>query len=415
MRWLFTSWGSRGDLHPFLALGRGLIARGHAVTLVGHPEWREETELAGLGFSATDEPPRGNILRDHPRILSSRWGGVPSLHALTREIIAPGFPPLMAALRREAAAHDVLVAHHFVFPAAVVAELAGLPWATVTLAPGVVPSAYSLPGAQFGRAGKGPFARIRNRFIWRAGKWCTRQMVDPVVNRLRNEHGLGPIRDAVFEAHSPRLNLQLYSRHFAPPPPDWTGEKRQADFCFYDPPGTALSPEIEMFLQDGDATVLFTLGSTAVKNPGAFYQIAVDMCRRTGVRGLLLIGAEENRPARLPSGVLAVNYAPYGLLMPRVRAVVHQCGIGTLAQTLRAGLPSVAVPFAFDQPNNARRLEELGVAELMLPRERQERRMTQALEDLLAGPAPRRARDLGEAIRAEDGVGQACAILEETF
>jgi rhamnosyltransferase subunit B len=415
MRWLFTSWGSRGDLHPFLALGRGLIARGHAVTLVGHPEWREETEQAGLRFSATDEPPRGNILRDHPRILSSRWGGIPSLHALTREIIAPGFPPLMAALRREAAAHDVLVAHHFVFPAAVVAELAGLPWATVTLAPGVVPSAYSLPGAQFGRAGKGPLARMRNRVIWRAGKWCTRQMVDPVVNRLRNEHGLRPIRDAVFEAHSPRLNLQLYSRHFAAPPPDWTGEKRQAGFCFYDPPGPVLPPEVERFLQDGEAPVLFTLGSTAVKNPGTFYQIAVDVCQRLGVRGLLLIGAEENRPARLPSGVLAVNYAPYGLLMPRVRAVVHQCGIGTLAQSLRAGLPSVAVPFAFDQPNNARRLEELGVAELVLPRARQERRMIQALEDLLAGPASLRARDLGAAIRAEDGVGQACAILEETF
>ena len=65
--------------------------------------------------------------------------------------------------------------------------------------------------------------------------------------------------------------------------------------------------------------------------------------------------------------MLATSYAPYGLLMPHVRAVVHQCGIGTLSHTLRAGVPSVACPFAFDQPNNARRLEELGVAELVLP------------------------------------------------
>ena len=313
MRWLLSSWGSRGDLHPFLALGRGLIARGHEVTLVGHPEWKEETQAAGLRFAATNEPPRGNILLDHPQILSSRWGGIPSLHALTREIIAPGFAPLMKTLLREAPGHDVLVAHHFTFPAALVAELVRMPWATVTLAPGVVPSAYSLPGAQFGRSGSGLLARTRNRFIWATGKWCTRRVVDPVVNRLRRQHGLAPIRDAVFEAHSLKLNLQLYSRQFAAPAPDWSGEKRQAGFCFYDPPGACLAPEIESFLQKGEPPVLFTLGSTAVKNPGSFYQNAVEICRRLGLRGILLIGAEENRPPHLPATIFAAHEAPYGL------------------------------------------------------------------------------------------------------
>ena len=101
--------------------------------------------------------------------------------------------------------------------------------------------------------------------------------------------------------------------------------------------------------------------------------------------------------------------------MPRVRAVVHQCGIGTLSQALRAGRPSVAVPFAFDQPNNARRLEELGVAELVLPGDAEVDRMSQALERLLAGEAPARADRLGQLIRAEDGVGNACAILEDNL
>jgi rhamnosyltransferase subunit B len=285
----------------------------------------------------------------------------------------------------------------------------------VTLAPGMIPSAYSLPGAQFGRSGKGLWTRTRNRVIWSVGKQCTRLMVDPAVNRLRRLHGLGPIRDAVFEAHSPRLNLQLFSRHFADPAPDWSQEKRQAGFCFYDPPGAVLSSEIETFLERGEPPVLFTLGSVAVKNPGMFYQIAAEICRRLGLRGILLIGAEENRPPHLPETVLAVNYAPYGLLMPRVRAVMHQCGAGTLSHTLRAGLASVAVPFAFDQPNNARRLEELGVAELVLPKARKMNRMTMALEQLLAGDAFARAQRLGELIRAEDGVAKACAILEESF
>jgi UDP:flavonoid glycosyltransferase YjiC (YdhE family) len=415
MRWLLASWGSRGDLHPFLALGRGLVARGHEVTLVGHPEWSGDTASAGLRFVATDEPSRGDIFQRHPEILSSRWGGIPSLRSLVREVIAPGFPPLLAALLAEVPRHDAVIAHHFAFPGAIAAEVAGKPWVTVTLAPGVIPSAYALPGAQFGRAGSGVIARTRNRIIWRAGRLITGRMVDPLVNQLRREHGLRPVRDAVFGAHSPLLNLQLYSRHFAPPAPDWSAEKKQAGFCFFDPPGAELGAEIEAFLGQGEPPVLFTLGSTASRHPGRFYEEAVDACRRLKIRGLLLIGAEEHRPNDLPAHVLAVNYAPYGLLMPRMRAVVHQCGIGTLSHALRAGLPSVAVPFAFDQPNNACRLEELGVAELVRPAQRNGATMARALHRLLGGEAVTHARKIGGRIRRGDGVAAACDLLEETL
>jgi UDP:flavonoid glycosyltransferase YjiC (YdhE family) len=141
----------------------------------------------------------------------------------------------------------------------------------------------------------------------------------------------------------------------------------------------------------------------------------VETLENLGLRGILLIGLEKNRPARLSESILAVPYAPYGLLMPRVRAVAHQCGIGTLSHTLRAGVPSVACPFAFDQPNNARRLEALGVAEVVLPHQHDTRHIGRALQRLLADDAPTRAQRLGNLIRSEDGVARACDILEETF
>ena len=137
--------------------------------------------------------------------------------------------------------------------------------------------------------------------------------------------------------------------------------------------------------------------------------------RVLNLRGLLLIGPEQNRPLNLPDTILAVPYLPYGLIMPRVRAVAHQCGIGTLSHTLRAGVPSVACPFAFDQPNNARRLEALGVAEVVLPHQHDAQHIGRALQRLLADEAPTRAQSLGKLIRAEDGVGRACEILEELF
>jgi len=391
------------------------LARGHQVTLVGHPDWQMETEIAGLRFVSTGEPSREDFIRDHPDVLSMKWGGLVSLHTLVHRAIAPGFEHVLEALRLEAPGHDAMVAHHFTFPAPMAAELAGIPWATVCLAPGIMPSAYSLPGANFGRIGHGYFGRLRNRFTWSAGQMITRRMVDPVVNGLRRKHGLGPIRDAIFKAHSPLLNLQLYSEHFAARPPDWSWEKRLAGFCFYDPPGATLGPEMEDFLARGERPVLVTLGSTAVQNPGGFYQRAAEALEALGLRGILLIGPEKNRPIRLPETMLAVSYAPYGLLMSQVRAVVHQCGIGTLSHALRAGAPSVACPFAFDQPNNARRIEALGVAEVVLPHQHTARHIGRALGRSLTGGIPERAQRLGGMIRAEDGVARACDVLEEVF
>jgi UDP:flavonoid glycosyltransferase YjiC (YdhE family) len=416
MRWLLTSWGSHGDLHPFLALGRSLLARGHEVTLVGHPDWGPDTKTAGLRFVSTGEPSREDFIRTHPQVLSMKYGGLVSLHTLVHKAIAPGFEHVLATLLAEAPKHDAIIAHHFTFPAPVVAELTGIPFATVTLAPGVIPSAYTLPGSSFGRAGQGFLSRQWNRLIWASGQKISRAMVDPLVNGFRARHGLKPVRDVVFEAHSSTLNLQLYSSHFADRPPDWSAEKKVAGFCFYDPPDALeLSPEIDQFLQQGPAPVLFTLGSTAVQNPGPFYQSAVEALRTLGLRGILLYGPEVNRPPNLPESILAVSYAPYGPLMPRVKAVAHQCGIGTLSHTLRAGVPSVACPFAFDQPNNARRLEALGVAEVILPQQHTARQIGQTLQRLLAGDAAARARRLGELIRVEDGPARACDILETAF
>ena len=415
-RWLLTSWGSHGDLHPFLALGRGLIARGHHVTLVGHPEWEEETKTAGLRFVSTEELPRKDLIRDHPEVMSIEYGGLTSFRALVKKGIEPSFDYIMPPLLAEARKHDVMVTHHFVLPAEVVADLTGIPRVTVSLAPGVIPSAYTLPGPSFKHPGNGFFSRLLHRFIWFSGQIVSCLMVDPSVNRLRRKHGLKPIRNAVFGAHSRVLNLQLYSENFAPREPDYGDEIRYGGFCFYDPHNvTELPLELEKFLAAGEPPVLFTLGSTAVQRPGAFYQSAVEALKKLGMRGILLVGRDENRPAHLPDSIMALSYAPYGLLMPRVRAVAHQCGIGTLSHTLRAGVPSIACPFAFDQPNNARRLEALGVAEIVMPHHHTAAHFEEALRRLFAGEASVKAKRLGELIRAEDGVGRACEVLEETF
>ena len=372
--------------------------------------------MAGLRFVATAEGSRENFLQDHPKIMSMKWGGLPGLNALIKRGLAPGFRPILDALRRELEKHDVLVAHHFVFPAPLAAELSGKPLVTVCLAPSVIPSRYARPGPHLGQSGRGLSARMMNHFIWEVGRMAAGTMIDPLVNRLRKEEGFPPIRDAVFSHHSSRLNLQLYSEHFAPLAPDWSGEKKQAGFCFYDPPERKQLPtDVEAFLEAGPPPVLITLGSAAVMTAGNFFQEATKALSDLQLRGVLLVGPDANRPSKLPGSILALGYVPYGFIMPRVQAVVHQCGIGTLSQVLRAGLPSVACPFAFDQPNNARRLEALGVAEIIYPKSRTAQDLATALKRLLGGTATRRAQELGAKVRVEDGVGRACALLEAAF
>ncbi len=241
-----------------------------------------------------------------------------------------------------------------------------------------------------------------NRLIWTGGRITTGLVVDPAVNRFRRRHGLPPVRGAVFGRPSSRLDLQLYSEHFAPRPPDWDLDRRPAGFCFYDP-ADELPPELEEFLDAGEPPILFTLGSAAVRMPGDFYRHAAETLRALGQRGILLTGPEENRPERLDGTCWRSPMRPTGRLMPRVRAVVHQCGIGTLSHTLRAGVPFRRLSLRLRPAEQRLPLEALGVAELLPPRRRTARGMGEALRRLLAGPASERARGLGRLIRGEDG------------
>jgi UDP:flavonoid glycosyltransferase YjiC (YdhE family) len=134
------------------------------------------------------------------------------------------------------------------------------------------------------------------------------------------------------------------------------------------------------------------------------------------VRAVLLVGKNpKNRPPRqLPEGVAAFDYAPFSVIFARSAAVVHQGGIGTMGQTLRSGRPMLVVPFAHDQPDNARRAKGLGVARLVYPRAYSARRVAGHLRALLEEPGYRdRAGEVAKLVRSEDGVGSACDAIEE--
>ncbi len=420
MKFLLSTWGSKGDLHPFLCLGRALRRRGHAVTLVGNPAWENAvTRDAGLDFWPAGPRQTGEFLETIPELASAAGNSRVAIAASMEKWFSPAYSALYRTLCEAAPRHDCLVMHHAVLVASAVAETTGVPWVSVVLAPCVVPSAYTLPIGLGRRPGQGPLGRSANLLLWQQARRDFAGIAEPYLRRFRAEHALPPLpgeSDAALDGSmSPQAVLALYSPAFCPPAPDWSPHVAQAGFCFWDPLEDYTPPAALVdFLATGEKPLLATLGTTVFARPQGFYEAVVEAVRGTRHRAILVLGREANAPADLPENVFALDYAPFGWLMPRCIAVLHQCGVGTSAHALRAGLPSVCCPYSFDQPNNARQLEALGVG-VYLPPDPQRRdaaSLRRALESLLASDAPAHAARIAAALRDEDGPTRACEILE---
>lgn len=411
-RVVFATIGSLGDLHPVLALALELRRRGHRAEIATSEFYREKISALGLGFQPLR--PEMKIVDEAlvRRIVDARRG---SKHLLC-DLLFPAVRAMHADLRRIAAGADLLVTSELIYAAPLVAEQTGQRWVSYSLAP---VSLFSLtdppmmpgpPGTHWIQS-LGPTA---NRLLRAAAKRLTHAWWRP-VRELRRELGLPPTASPLFEGkYSSRLDLALFSPVLAAPQPDWPGSTVQCGFPFYDETqkSAALPSAVERFLAAGEPPIVFTLGSSAVYVAGDFYPESVRAAQRLGRRALLLLGKNPS-PPDLPPSVLACDYLPYASIFPHAVAIVHQGGVGTTAQALRAGLPMLVMPFAHDQFDNAARVARLGLARTIARSRYTVRRVARELGTLLADPrAATTATELGRRVRAERGVDLACDALE---
>jgi rhamnosyltransferase subunit B len=175
-----------------------------------------------------------------------------------------------------------------------------------------------------------------------------------------------------------------------------------------------LSPALAQFLDDGPPPIVFTLGMSAAMVAGRFYEHSVAAVERLGCRAVIVTGKNiRNLPATLPANVVACGYAPFPLLFPRAAVVVHHGGIGTTGLAMRAGRPMLVVPFSHDNPDNAARVVRLGIGRSIPNSRYSPDRLASELRCLLDDPAyARRAHEIGEQVRQEDGVKAVCDALE---
>ena len=416
-RFLFTTLGSLGDLHPYIAVGIGLRERGHTVTIASSEIYRAKVEGEGLLFRPL-RPDLPEITGDAEiwrRIMHPRTGPEFIFRKLIMPWLEQSFEDTVAAARES----DVLVGHVIAFSTPTVAELLKKPWISIVLQPSIFLSAHD-PPVLAGAPYLAPLHRLIPGFtqlFFRFARRVARSWGDP-INDLRRRLGLrmflNPVLDDMF---SPWGTQAWFSHVLARPQADWPARTVVTGFPFYDKlePGQGLSAELAEFLDAGPAPVVFTLGSTAVFDAGTFYSESLAAVRKIGCRAVLLVGRDaRNRPPEpVPDNVFVAEYAPYSELLPRAAATVHQGGVGTTAQALRSGRPMIVVPYCNDQPDNGARVRRLGAGRVIPRRKYRAERVAKELEILLSDEGYREtATQVAREMARENGVLTACEGLE---
>ena len=417
MRIVLSNIGTFGDINPLVAIALELKRRGHVPVMALPNVYRPKIEPLGLEFRAVrpDIDPTNNVLVE--MVYDVKHGTEHGLRDFLFPALRQTYDDLTAAATEPARA-DLLLLGELNYAGPLVAEKTGIKWASYVLAPLSFFSAFDPPVLP-------PYPKLARadrvvpgygRLIWNLARFASRAWPQPIY-ALRRELGLPRGTNPLFDAkHSPELVLALFSRVLGTEQKDWPAHTLITGFCFYDSDAgnAALPAHLEKFVAEGEAPVVFTLGSAAVLAAGDFYEVSAEAARQLGVRAVLLIGTDaRNRPQQaLPETICVAEYAPYSALLPKARMVVHQGGVGTTAQCLRAGKPMLMMPYSHDQPDNARRMRRLGVSRTIEKSDYTTERVARKVRRMLDEPEfAENARKAAAQLAREDGVKAACDAL----
>lgn len=421
LRIILSNIGTFGDINPLIAIALELRRRGHVPVMAVPSVYEPKIRPLGLDFQAVrpDIDPTNSALVE--MIYDVKHGTEHGLRNFLFPSLRQTYEDLLRAATEPERA-DLLLLGELNYAGPVVAEVTGIPWASYVLAPLSFFSAFDPPVLP-------PYPRLARadkavpgmgRVIKRLARFTTRKWSEPIYE-LRRELGLPPGPHPLFDAkHSPYLVLALFSRALGVEQKDWPANTRITGFCFYDADGgnAELPLQVDEFLTQGEPPVVFTLGSAAVLAAGKFYEDSARAAIKAGVRAILLIGNDpRNRlPQSLPESICVAEYAPYSALFQRASIVIHQGGVGTIAQCLRAGKPMLIMPYSHDQPDNARRMRRLKVARVIKRDDYKPARVARKIRSILEEPKfARRAQSVARRLANEDGVRTACDALEELW
>ena len=405
--------GSLGDLHPMIALAIELKKRGHTPVVTTWEGYREKVEALGLEFM----PLRPNVDPTDRELLRKTMDARTGPEMVIKELIFPNLGDMYQDLAAACEGADLLINGEIVYATASLVEKTGIKWISSTLAPlsmfscedpNIYPTAEWLEYVR-------PMPAFMHRALFSVMRLSLNSWYEP-YKAFRRSLGLSEDHEPIFDdKFSKLLNLALFSKAIGRPQSDWHSPTLQTGFCFFDESESGeLDPNIAEFLDAGEPPIIFTLGSAAVLDARDFFDESAKAAKMLDRRALLLYGRENDPPKGLDENIAAFQYAPYSQVFPRAACVVHQAGIGTTAQVLRAGVPHLIMPFSHDQPDNAARCRRAGVAEVISRDSYNANSAAKALTPILTDPKYREnAAALKRIVDSEQGTTTACDAIED--
>jgi UDP:flavonoid glycosyltransferase YjiC (YdhE family) len=392
MRVVLAAEGTRGDVHPLLALGERLRAAGHAVRVCSSPDFAEDAAERGLDFHPVGASVRAYLSAQAEAIHAGPLAlARASLHFM-RASLAAQFEGLLEA----AAGADLVVGAGIQLAAPSVAEAHWLPYRYVAYCPAILPSREHPPFTVEAPS----WPPLANRLAWLLTKGVMRLAPGLAVDRERRRLGLPPIRDVGRYLMSGRPLLAV-DRELAAAPADAPFPVDQIPCLHPFEPDAPLPPKLEAFLESGPPPLYLGFGSMPDPRPGETTRRLLDALARRGTRAVIARGWAGLGDGPLPEGVFAADPVPHAALFPRTAGVVHHGGAGTTATAARAGVPQLVMPHVLDQFYWARRVSQLGLGPPPVRRrDFTPERLAEAMAELAENEVlAERARELGERLR----------------
>lgn len=415
MRIAIIAPGSRGDVQPYVALGKGLRRAGHAVRLVTHENFRQFVSSHGIEYwpiaGNVQEIAQGGAMRAR----LERGNFVAILSQMAKEAQRGALALAQGGLAACRGVDLVVAGIGGLFTGIAAAEALALPLLQAYYIPFTPTRAYpsfALPPLPFATGGflNRASYHLARQMMWQGFRAADRRARRDVLD-LPPAPFWGPF-DAPCLQDMPVLCG--YSPSVLPKPPDWGDEMHVTGYWFLDPDEVWTPPAaLTEFLQAGPPPVYIGFGSMSSRNPERTAALILEALAQTGQRAVLLSGWGGMQAAHLPETVFMVDSAPFSWLFPRMAAVVHHGGAGTTSAGFRAGIPTVVIPFFGDQPFWGRRVAALGVGPEPIPRRALTvANLARAIETAATDRAlQQRAAELGARIRAEDGIARAVAVI----
>jgi sterol 3beta-glucosyltransferase len=414
MKILINTFGTRGDIQPFMALAKGLQQASHTPVICTAAGFRSFIQEHNIAFIPLD-----NSLYE---LINAQEGkevleGKGNAFALYKQV-GPMMQRMMADewAAAQAVQPDFILHHPKSLGSYHIAEKLNLPLAMALPLPLYTPTrAFPAPIFANGIRLGGWF----NRLTYNFGRLAN-VMYGGAINHFRvNVLGLRPQSRFADPTRlwngAPLPILYPYSRHVLPVPPDYPDHVHVTGYWFLNPRGNWQPPtELVTFLKAGSPPVYVGFGSMSGTRGRERGRIVIDALTMAGQRGVLVSGWGGLQADDLPDNILMRDNVPHEWLFPNTAAVVHHGGAGTTAAGLRAGKPTVICPFIADQPFWGSVVHELGVGPAPIPQKRLTvenlaSAITTAVTDAEMQP---RAAVLGEKIRAEDGITAAIQVIE---